>query len=482
MIRAVLLCLSCVAFSNMAQVRSDSDKNALPEIGVVASSAISIDKEKLIGEVIMRQLQAQAPIINDPLIEEYIQDLGNRLVAQADNAKFPFRFFPINSNSINAFAFYGGHIGIHTGLIVAADNESELASVVAHEIAHVTQRHIARSLEARQNASPLQVVSMLGGILLALANPEAGMAAISAGQAAGQQAMINYTRSNEKEADRVGIEILARAGFEPQASASFFGKLAAQFRYVSKPPAFLMTHPLPESRVADMKARVANYAAVRRPDSLAFQLVKARIQARYSLDSKQRIEYFRDRLNKARSEVETKSNQYGLALSLLAEEEYAEAASLIENLMQQDNENLFYIDTFTDIALATGQQQEAITRLSALLKTQPRNRVLALNLANALIQNKEYDRAVSHLKDYLLVNPDHLLSYQLLTDAYGESGQLLEMHQARAEVYALNSAYARAVDELKTAYNFTENSVIEKQRILARIEQMREAENRLKKL
>ncbi|WP_231731053.1 M48 family metalloprotease [Lacimicrobium alkaliphilum] len=466
----------------MAQVRSDSDRNTLPEIGVVASSAISIDKEMLIGEVIMRQLRAQAPIINDPLIEEYIQDLGNRLVAQADNAKFPFRFFPINSNSINAFAFYGGHIGVHTGLIVTADNESELASVVAHEIAHVTQRHIARSLEARQNASPLQVVSMLGGILLALANPEAGMAAISAGQAAGQQAMINYTRSNEKEADRVGIEILARAGFEPQASASFFGKLAAQFRYVSKPPAFLMTHPLPESRVADMKARVANYATINRPDSLAFQLVKARIQARYSLDSKQRVRYFRDWLSNASTEVEIKSSQYGLALSLLAEEEYAEAASLIENLMQQDSENLFYVDTFTDIALATGQHERAIKRLSALLKLQPRNRVLVLNLANALIQNKEYGRAVSHLKDYLLVNPNHLLSYQMLTDAYGESGQRLEMHQARAEVYALNSAYTRAVDELKTAYNFTENSVIDKQRILARIEQMREAENRLKKL
>ncbi|GGD52122.1 putative beta-barrel assembly-enhancing protease [Lacimicrobium alkaliphilum] len=449
---------------------------------MVASSAISIDKEKLIGEVLMRQLRAQAPIINDPLIEEYIQDLGNRLVAQADNAKFPFRFFPINNDAINAFAFYGGHIGVHTGLLVKADSESELASVVAHEIAHVTQRHIARSMEARQNASPLQVVSMLGGILLALANPEAGMAAISAGQAAGQQAMINYTRSNEKEADRVGIEILARAGFEPQASASFFGKLAAQYRYVSKPPAFLMTHPLPESRVADMKARVGNYPAARRPESLAFQLVKARILARYSLDSKQRLVHFRDRLENARTEIEVKSSQYGLALALLADEQYVEANGIIAKLLQEDEENLFYIDTFTDISLATGQNEQAISRLSSLLKTQPRNRVLALNLANALIQNKEYNRAVSHLKDYLLVNPDHLLSYQLLTEAYGESGQKMEMHQARAEVYALNSAYTRAVDELKTAYNFTQNSVIEKQRILARIEQMREAETRLNKL
>jgi predicted Zn-dependent protease len=196
-------------------------KNDLPEIGVVASGAISLDKEVLIGDALMRQLRGQAPIINDPLLEEYIQDLGNRLVAQADNVKFPFEFFIINSPDINAFAFFGGHIGVHSGLIFNAKNESELASVLAHEVSHVTQRHIARSIEARQKSSPLQLASMLGGILVALAAPEAGMAAISASSAAAQQSSINYTRSNEKEADRIGIRILAQAGFDPNGASGF---------------------------------------------------------------------------------------------------------------------------------------------------------------------------------------------------------------------------------------------------------------------
>src|SRR5690606_1210246 len=155
-----------------------------PEIGVVASNAMSIERELAVGDIYMRQLRAQAPMVNDPLLEEYIQDLGNKLVAQADNVKFPFTFFLLNSPEINAFAFFGGHIGVHTGLISSDDNESELASVLAHEITHVTQRHMARRIESNQNSSPVQIASLLGGILLAVATPEAGMAAISASSAA----------------------------------------------------------------------------------------------------------------------------------------------------------------------------------------------------------------------------------------------------------------------------------------------------------
>ncbi|MBN7824410.1 M48 family metallopeptidase [Bowmanella dokdonensis] len=478
------LFLPLVLFSGlcMAQARLDNDKNELPEIGVVASNAISIDKELLVGEALMRQLRGQAPIVNDPLLEEYIQDLGNRLVAQADNAKFPFKFFPIANNEINAFAFYGGHVGVHTGLIIEAQSESELASVLAHEIAHVTQRHLARSMEARQRTSPLQLVSMLGGMLLAVANPEAGIAAISASQAAGQQASINYTRSNEKEADRVGIEILARAGYDPSAAASFFGKMAAKYRHQSRPPAFLLTHPMPESRIADARARLSLYESVRLPPSSSFHLIRARILARYSDSRAYNSQYFLTQLDQELPEVEKRAAQYGLALTLLDTEQPDKARPIIEKLMAVDPENLFYLDTYTDIALAQNNPSLAIKVLREHIQKQPRNRVLALNLANAMIKDGQHKESARVLKDYLLVNPDHLLSYQLLADAYGEGRQMMEMHQAKAEVYALVAAYTRAIDELQTAYNFTADSTLEKQRIRARIDQFREAENRLKKL
>ncbi|WP_416351209.1 M48 family metalloprotease, partial [Alteromonas sp. 14N.309.X.WAT.G.H12] len=270
--------LLSMSFSAIAQNSNfTDDKNALPEIGVVASDTLSLDKEMLIGDAVMRQMRGQAPLIKDPVLDEYLQDLGNRLVVQADNAKFPFEFFWVNNNAINAFAFFGGHIGVHSGLIHSAKTESELAAVLAHENSHVTQRHLARSMQAQQRAAPIALASMLGGILLAMADPQAGIATISAGQATSSQMQINYTRSNEQEADRIGISMLARAGFDPKGAASFFSTLAAQYRMVSKPPEILQSHPLTENRIAEARARIKDFPDVNLPPSLSFQLAKARI-------------------------------------------------------------------------------------------------------------------------------------------------------------------------------------------------------------
>ena len=476
----VISALSIFILGTMS-VGAVNKKNVLPEIGVVASSAISLDKEVLIGDALMRQLRGQAPIINDPLLDEYIQDIGNRLVTQADNVKFPYKFFIVNSPDINAFAFFGGHIGIHTGLIFNARNESELASVLAHEVSHVTQRHIARSIEARQKSSPLQIASLLGSILLAVVSPEAGMAAISVSNAASAQSSINYTRQNEKEADRVGIAILAEAGFDPNGASSFFGILAEKNRLKSTPLAFLLTHPLPESRIADARTRAASFRTRNIPESIHFHLAKTRILARYYANPKRNIEYFSDILQK-QSYVFKQAAEYGLALSYLANEQFKPALMLIDVLLGENPDNLFYLDTYTDIAIEMNQHKKAIDRLSAQIIHAPFNRVLTLNLANVLIQSGNFDRAISLLKDYLLINPDNMLAYDLLSDAYRISEQKLEMHQVKAEVYALVAAYPRAIDELHNAYNYADERKIEKQRIRARIQQFRTAQERLQTL
>ena len=476
----VVSALSIFLLGTMS-VSAVNKKNDLPEIGVVASSAISLSKEVVIGDALMRQLRGQAPIINDPLLDEYIQDIGNRLVAQADNVKFPYKFFILNSPDINAFAFFGGHIGIHTGLIFNARNESELASVLAHEVSHVTQRHIARSIEARQKSSPLQIASLLGSILLAVVNPEAGMAALSVSNAASAQSSINYTRQNEKEADRVGISILANAGFDPNGASNFFGILAEKNRLKSTPLAFLLTHPLPESRIADARTRAASFRPRNIPESINFHLAKSRILARYYANPRRNIEYFSDIVQKQRY-VFKQAAEYGLALSYLDNEQFKLALKLIDGLLLQDPDNLFYLDTYTDIAIEMNQYQKAIDRLSAQIVHAPYNRVLTLNLGNVLIKNGDFERATSLLKDYLLIHPDNMLAYELLSDAYRSSEQKLEMHQVKAEVYALVAAYPRAIDELHNAYNFADKRKIEKQRIRARIEQFRTAHERLQSL
>ncbi|MBT0586368.1 beta-barrel assembly-enhancing protease [Alteromonas oceanisediminis] len=479
------LCIAIFMFSAAMAVAQETQRlkrNTLPEIGVVASDTISIDKEMLVGNVIMRQMRAQAPIVNDPVLDEYIQDLGNRLVIHADNVKFPYTFFMINNADINAFAFYGGHIGIHTGLIYNADNESEVASVVAHEIAHVTQRHLARRMQSAQRASPVQIASLLAGILLGAVsgNAQAGMAAVSASQAAAVQMQLNYTRSNEQEADRIGITMMARAGFDPDAAGTFFGKLAAQFRLVSRPPARLLSHPLPESRIADARMRVDALPSRRVPPSLAFHLAKARITARYIYDAEYALEYYQAEVTKP--QVIAEAAQYGLALALMRNAKYKEARSIIDTLIEKDPNNNFYIDAATDVLIELELTSEAIEMLKAQLQQTPRNAVVTLNLANAAIKQNQFALATDVLRDFLLLNPDHFLSHQLLSDAYGNNKQYLEMHQINAEMFALAAAFPRAIDELQHAYNFAGDSHLDKQRIRARIQQLRDEQAKLERL
>ncbi|HBY84881.1 MAG TPA: peptidase M48, partial [Colwellia sp.] len=279
MLTALLFTLGIAAATsfNATAIDNQNNKNKLPDIGISGYSVLSTDKELQIGKAMMRQLRGSQPLIQDPVLIEYINHLGNTLVKNAQGVNYAFEFFLINNNELNAFAFFGGHVGIHSGLITTADTESELASVIAHEISHVTQRHLARRLESQSQTQGLSMAAMLSSVLITLVNPSVGIAALSASMAVSQQASINYTRGNEKEADRVGIALLASSNFDPQGAASFFSKMSTKYRYASKPPAMLLTHPLPESRIADARQRALNYPARPLPPSLGFELTKARL-------------------------------------------------------------------------------------------------------------------------------------------------------------------------------------------------------------
>ena len=467
----------------------ENEKNKLPEIGVVASDALTIDREVIIGNTIMKQLRGQAPLINDPVLEEYIQDLGNRLVLYADNTRFPFKFFILNNQVLNAFAFYGGHIGMHSGLIVKADTESELASVVAHEIAHVTQRHLARRLQSQQRTGPLQIASLIGSLLLALASPEAGIAALQTSIAGGQQAQINFTRNNEKEADNIGISILYRAGFDPKGAPAFFSKLAEQSRGASTQLAFLQTHPLPQSRVAETITRANAFGERKVGPSLPFQLVRARLNARYMLNPDRALAEYSAKVEQIRldplfqdDQVSYKAAQYGKAIALFENEEYEEAQKLVEFLLYPDPENLFYLDLYTDVLLAQNKAKQAIKVLKPHWRLRPQNRVLALNLANAHLQAQEYNESIQLLRDLLLVNSDDILSYQLLHDAYQQTQNQKDAHITQAIIYGMISAYPLAINELQFAYNFSEGDTIERQRISGMIQKMREEQESSQRL
>ncbi len=220
-------------------------QDLLPDIGTSAGATLSIDQELAMGDFYLRQIRASTPLIYDPLLTQYINALGNRLVANANSVRTPFHFYLVNNNQLNAYAFFGGNVVLHSVLFRYTDNESELASVLAHEISHVTQRHLARAMEEQKRLAPLTWAGVLGSILLTMASPQAGMAGLTGTLAGAQQGVISFTQSNEQEADRIGIQVLQRSGFDPQAMPNFLQKLSDQARYTSKPPEMLLTHPLP---------------------------------------------------------------------------------------------------------------------------------------------------------------------------------------------------------------------------------------------
>lgn len=477
----LLSSLLSVALFSVSSVGAESNRNQLPEIGSAGGSILSIEKERQIGDIAMRQLRASQPLLNDPVLTEYINHLGNRLVKNANDVNYSFKFFLINNPEINAFAFFGGHVGIHTGLITQADTESELASVLAHEVSHVTQRHLARRLESQHRTQPLTTAGLISGVLLTLVNPGVGLAALSTSLAAGQQASINYTRGNEKEADRVGISLLANSGFNPHASAEFFGKLAEKYRYRTKPPAMLLTHPLPESRISDARGRAQAYPYIHLAPSLDFELSKARITARYQGEVEQNIAYYQDVIERNKYAIRAAA-QYGLALSYFRDRQFNKAQKLLESLYQSDQLNLFYVDALSDAYIQTKRFNKALAILDRLNKLMPNNQVVALNYANVLQENKQYEQATQLLNDFLLVKPNHFVAYDLLTTVYRKQEETALMHATKAEVLALLGGYSQAVDELQTAYNYADKQPIVRKRIKARILQLQAQEQKIKRL
>ncbi|QYJ87722.1 M48 family metalloprotease [Shewanella mesophila] len=468
--------LSFALFSLAPQGFANND---LPDLGTAAVNTFSLEKENSYGDAYMRVIRSSAPMLNDPVLSQYMTELGNKLVAHATGVKTPFYFFLLRNDEINAFAFFGGHVGVHTGLFLNADNESQLASVIGHEISHVTQRHLARSIEAKEKSSTATMAAMLGSILLAIAVPQAGMAALATTQAMSAQSQINYTRLHEKEADRIGMQILVDAGFDPDGAADFFAKLATRYRFTSKPPQMLLTHPLPESRIAEARNRAAQYPHRYVPDSLDFQLAKARIQVRFSSYSEESaLLLFQEQIKK-RSYSFEQAAQYGLALALLRSDKAKQAEEIIDSLLKQDPNNLFYIDTKTDLLLARNQHTKAIALLEEERQLKPTSQVININLANAYIEDDKPQKAIPILEEMIFLDRQNQLPLLLLSDAYKKAGNKAMEYYAKAESMALAADYDGAIDQLNFAYRLSEQKPLQLARIEARIRQFKQSKKAL---
>ncbi len=452
--------------------------DTLPDMGTSAGSTLSIGQEMQMGDYYVRQLRGSAQLINDPLLVQYINGLGMRLVAHANSVRTPFHFYLINNDQINAFAFFGGNVVLHSALFRYADNESQLASVMAHEISHVTQRHLARAMEDQKRSAPLTWVGALGSILLAMASPQAGMAALTGTLAGTQQGMISFTRQNEEEADRIGIQVLQRSGFDPQAMPAFMGKLLDESRYSSRPPEMLLTHPLPESRLADARNRANQMRPVVVQSSADFYLAKARTLGMYNSGENKLSSDLLDAWSKGNIR-EQHAAQYGRALLAMESNNYDQARKALQPLLSADPQNPWYLDLATDIDLGQKKTTDAINRLKNAkeIRTDP---VLQLNLANAYVQGGQPAEAATILNRYTFNNKDDGNGWDLLAQAEGALGHRDQELAARAEGMALAGRLDQAISLLSSASSQVKLGSLQQARYDARIDQLRQLQERFR--
>lgn len=469
--------ITALTFSQAAPAFADS-ADSLPDMGTSAGSTLSIGQEMQMGDYYVRQLRGSAPLINDPLLVQYINSLGMRLVSHANSVKTPFHFYLINNDEINAFAFFGGNVVLHSALFRYADNESQLASVMAHEISHVTQRHLARAMEDQKNSAPLTWAGALGSILLAMASPQAGMAALTGTLAGTRQGMISFTQQNEQEADRIGIQVLQRAGFDPQAMPTFLEKLLDQARYSTRPPEILLTHPLPESRLSDARNRANQMRPVVVQSSEDFYLAKARTLGMYNSGRNQLTSDMLDAWAKGNVR-EQRAAQYGRALQAMDTSKYPEATQALQPLLSAEPDNAWYLDLATDISLGQKKTADAINRLKNAreIKTNP---VLQLNLANAYLQANQPGEAATILNRYTFSYKDDINGWELLAQTEAALNNRDQELAARAEGQALVGRLDQAISLLGSASSQVKLGSLQQARYDARIDQLREMQQRFK--
>jgi predicted Zn-dependent protease len=461
-----------VAILALASVQAWSAPNDdLPDFGTPADTALSKNKEEQLGRSVMLQLRNAGVVVEDPQLTEYIGTLGSRLASHANNGDYRFNFFVVNDDRINAFALPGGFIGVNSGLILASDSESELAGVLAHEVSHVTQRHIARSIYDSQRTSIVSMAAMLAAILLGAATDLPGDAmqgVVSASQALAIQRQINFTRSNEYEADRVGMEVLSAAGFDPNAMSSFFEKLSKRYgastQYV---PELLQTHPVSTERVAEARSRARQLPATANTDSGGYGLARARLQALNAPTPEAAMAIFQ-----ARADSDAPADRYGMALSSMRLSLNDNAERLFRELSDEFPTVIAFKIGEAEALMGSGLTEDAMRVYSESVGLFPRNLPLTISYAEALISAGKPAEAHELLLDLLnnvQPTPEQL---RLIARAANAEGDVGNSYFYMSYYYASIGNLPLAIGQLRMALESPDVHTVDRARFEARLEQL----------
>lgn len=460
----ISLIISSSAFSQI------NDEN-LPVLGDYSSASISLSGEYELGRIWLSIYRSAVKEHNDPMIRTYLEDLLYRLSEDSEVQDRRFEFLVLQDKSINAFAAPGGIIGINLGMFLETEKEGELASVMCHELAHLSQRHYARS---QNRSSPLaNALMVLGSIVVAAAsrNPEAILIA----PAAMQQMSINFTRSNEKEADRVGFNNLVRAGFDPNDMTSMFQRMQDKYQTKSSEEfSYLMTHPLPSERLTDMKVRADNLPksvnTIYR-DNIDFYFMQKRAESWSEKDTRKLIKKYKKNIDSKDYKVSA-SNKYGLALAYKETKKFNEAFKIVRSLMKENPNNLVLESSLMELHLAAGNYFEAISLGRNILEIHQSNYSASILLADAYLKNQNPEEAEKLLKDLSKNRETDPNVWFKLAEAQGLSGNILELHRSRAEYFILTGRFDAAVFQLKEALSLSNNLFEIKESIIRRLEEI----------
>ena len=452
---------------------SYASANELPDLGDVSATVMSPLQEQAIAEQILREVAVSDDVLQDVEVTDYLQALGARLVANGPDKRQKFTFFVVKDNTINAFAMPGGVIGVHTGLILAANSESEVASVLGHEIGHVTQHHLARMLASQKYDTLKNIAGLALALLVARSNPQLASGAMTTVGAAGVQNQLDYTREHEREADRIGLQILNSGGFDVRAMPAFFNTLQRGSRFSEgSAPSFLRTHPLTSERIADVTNRVEQMPYRQVADSVEFQYVRAKLRATYGVPETV-IAVFEQNIREHRYSNEA-AEHYGLAVALLRKGAFPQLEQELAWLKKNAPPHAMIESLSARVEVARNNPQQAAKKYAAALERYPDNRALIYGYAEHFLAMNQTKDAVRLILGKQSLYPDDPYFYDLLAKAYTMQNQVLLSHQAQSEAYYRKYDLARAVEQMDLAAKANDGDFYQKSIVEARLKQLRQ--------
>lgn len=465
-----------VAALLVAGLAANADPNELPDIGNSASTILSSSEAQQIGRMVMRQMREAGRLVDDPEVTEYINSVGHRLSQYAHNGDLSFTFFVVDDPSLNAFALPGGFIGVHSGLVLATENENELAGVLAHEIAHVSQKHIVRGAEASSQTSIAATAAMVAAILIGAATGADGNAvgaAVGVAQGSAIQQQINFTRANEYEADRVGIGFLADAGFDPMGMPRFFQTMSRRSGAAgSNIPEYFRTHPVTGNRIAESRDRALRYPTRSVPSTRQYELAKARLRVMNFDTVAGALESVSARIGGHPKEA-PQSERYAFAMALVEAGEAAEAVPIIEGLKVEDEEVIAFHTLLAEAQIAAGESEAGLATFAEAQRLFPRNVPLVMAYTTALTDESQPELAHEIMLD--LVNNVSYTEEQirLLALAAQAEGDTANAHYYMSEFHVLRGELQMAVDQLELALASPDIHDYQIARAAARMEEIR---------